>query len=135
MIVTESGGGDLPSELDPNDEGLVYGQKLPYVWGELERIAQQLGLTPLGAFAYRDPELFEEMGEEPPEQEEWHEPAEAHKTVTGLLRFFQEADAGRLGEFGLSADDHEDIVWDLSAYEAILRSASKDGDRLRIEVG
>ena len=136
-ISTRSGAGELPPELDPNGEGLIYGCNVSDYWDQLEAAAKELGIPSLRTFYYQDPEFFRELGKQPPVQKEWHTPEDGLKTVAALLEFLRRPDQPRV--CAIFGDDFPDenqkwVIWDLTAYEAILKTAVQQSDPFRIEI-
>jgi len=132
-ITTKSGACDLPPELDPMDEGLVYGNNVPGPWDSLASIAEELSLTPLTAFESPD----EEGDEEVEDSGVWHDPADGVRTVSGLLQFLRESSPERLKKYfdeQFIAQNLEFVIWDLRAYEVILTKAQQENDPFRIGI-
>jgi hypothetical protein len=135
-IATQGGAGELPPELDPNGEGLIYGCNVSDYWDPLESVAKELGIPSLRTFYFQDPGYFEEMGKPPPAQKEWHKPEDGLATVTALLGFLRQPNQERIRTLG-GEDFHENlewVIWDLVAYETILKTAVQQSDPFRIEI-
>jgi hypothetical protein len=137
-ITTQGGAGELPPELDPDGEGFIYGCNVSDYWDELDSLAWGLGIPSLRSFYFPDPELLAELGRQPPVQKEWHAPDDGLKTVAALLEFLRQPDQQRIREhFGsdFSEEDVKWVIWDLTAYERILKTALQQDDPFRIEIG
>jgi hypothetical protein len=125
-ITTKAGGGQLPRELDPDDEGFVYGGAVARVWGALHKLAAQLNVTPLKSFEWQDWENEEDDDAGP-----WYDSSEGLRTVTHLLDSLRQNAPQHLGP-NLTQQDLEAVIWDLRAYELILKEAQTRGDPFRI---
>ena len=139
MIETKSGKGELPSELDPKNEGLVYGLNLgdPSIFSSLNDLARELGVEPLGKFHYEDWDDFddEELEEfRPKNQTEWHKPADGLRAVEALVKLFRKPNRPQLAAAGIDEASIEGVLWDLSAYELILKQAKAEKDPFRITI-
>src|SRR5262245_52356168 len=118
IVTKEAGAHDIPSELDPDGEGFVYGGETPRCWGALNRIAEQLQLTPL--------KKFEWDGEDDDEEDTgpWHDPADGLRTVSGVLQFIRQSTPEQLKPHfneRFIQQNLEGVILDLRAYEIILR--------------
>jgi hypothetical protein len=123
-IVTKTGPKSLPKELDPkNHYGGVYGNSITECWDQLTPFAIQLGVSPLTAFTSR----------------QWSDPAPALAAVSALIQLLRQTDVARLrGRLNDRVLDHGNLEWvifDLTAYEAILKKAVADKDTFRFDVG
>ncbi len=130
-----SGHQDLPAEMDPKNEGLVYGQNLGQCDGldELDEIAVAASAKPLTSF-FDDSEMLgdderEEMGL-PPAEENWSPIADGIQTIGGLISSLEKMPSDRtIGRYPVEA-----ILWDLRAALAILKSAAPPDESFRFFV-
>lgn len=140
MIYTKQGGQELPSQLDPRGEGLLYGHALALAWDEVNQIAKEIGVPSLARFyydeseAYYDSEVCEQAGVAPPAVKEWHNPREGLQSVVALLGFFQSRKVHVSSPVNLSAEECSAIIWDLSAYRLVLECALKEHQPFHIEI-
>jgi hypothetical protein len=130
-----SGPQDIPAQMDPNNEGLVYGQNLGQCggWDELDEIAVAENVRPLTSFIddseMLDDDAREEMGL-PPAEENWSAIAEGIETIGALIAALEKRPAtATIGQYPAEA-----IIWDLSAAITILNSASPPDERFRFVV-
>ena len=129
IVTREAGAHDIPSELDPKGEGFVYGGETPRCWGTLNRIAEQLQLTPLKKFEW-DGEDDEEEDTGP-----WHDPSDGLRTVSGILEFIGQSTPEQLKPHfseKFIQQNLKGVIFDLRAYEIILREAQQQDDPFRI---
>ncbi|AFZ05339.1 hypothetical protein Osc7112_0752 [Oscillatoria nigro-viridis PCC 7112] len=144
----KSGLAELPLELDSKHEGYVYGQSFTRTWEILDIVAKLNGLQPLSSF-YAECDI----------QKQWYDSAVGLQTVSGLLNkyftiigcgtvTFLSSESKRLDceLSGLPQDEAilKDAIrskelfnyamWDLRAYELILRGAVENGECFRIVV-
>ncbi|MBE9103300.1 hypothetical protein [Vacuolonema iberomarrocanum] len=153
-----SGGGDAaPPELNPKQE-YVYGQDFHTTWSILDYIAELNGWQPLSNFCVSEDDEGN-LGEE------WYDPNVGLETVSGLLnkcfslmgqgavvflansseeyrKYYPEPDSAKLPKDeaflrrALRGDpSFSSALWDLRAYELILRRAVDSGERFHIYVG
>lgn len=140
MIHRQDGENKLPSELDPDGEGVLYGHALAKAWDEVNQIARAIAATSLQKFYYEeseadyDEELYEQLNMAPPDIKEWSDAGEALKTVKALLDFFRRPDRESQSPVNLPPDECDEIVWDLKAYRVILEQASRENQPIRIEI-
>jgi hypothetical protein len=131
----ESGHQDLPSELDPNNEGFVYGQNIGQCDGldQLDGIATEGGVEPLSNYLDDSEMLSEEELEEmglPPADENWNPIEDGLTTFQHLVTKLEKLPAGSLiGRYPV-----ESILWDLRAYIAILNNAKSPDELFRLIV-
>lgn len=138
-----SGLAQLPRELDPTDEGYVYGQSFTRTWEVLDLVAELNGWQPLSSFY-----------DESDSQKQWHDSAVGLQTVSGLLNkfitiigcgavTFLSNESNKLdGELHKLRQDEalrnqqlfNYAIWDLRVYELILRLTVENGERFRIIV-
>lgn len=126
IVTKEAGAREIPSELDPDGEGFVYGGETARFWGTLNRIAEQLQLTPL--------KKFEWDGEDNDDEEDtgpWHDPADGLRTVSGVLQFIRQSTPEQLRPH-FKEQNLEGVIFDLRAYEIILREAKQQADPFRV---
>lgn len=117
-------GGDasLPSWMDPEERGWVYGQGVAYSLKWLDDLARGIGAIPLRRFVGED--------------HEWFAPSDALGSVIALLlRVAQEEEGASVNYPGRRSVDRETLIFDLTAYFAILSAAHERGDRFRICIG
>lgn len=130
IVTKEAGAREIPTELDPDGEGFIYGSMTARCWGSLNRIAEQLQLSPL--------KKFEWNGEDDEEEDTgpWHDPADGVRTVSGVLRFIRQSTPEQLKPYFVNErfieEGLEGVIFDLRAYEIILREAQQQGDPFRI---
>jgi hypothetical protein len=121
-----SGIQDLPAEMDPNHEGLGYGQNIPMMYKRLDALAAKAGVRPITSYFYDSELLSEEDRAEfgmPPVDQKWAPVTEGLRTVSALV-------SGLTAE-GATAGE----LWDLEACEMILHSALESGEAFRFYVG
>ncbi len=137
MVVLEDAGyKQYPEELNPDCPGADYGNIVARLLKQLDAIATARGAEPLSSYLYTDPELLlplldDLVGEARANvarvldnQQEWHERAEALRTVTSLLEACEDGSSGdtfpelRLGE------RMEPVLWDLRALRAVLEEGA-----------
>ena len=123
--LSQSGHQDLPAEFDPKKSGLVYGQNLPKMMGELDALAAEAGVTPISSF-FDDSEMMddEERAEVglPPATPKWAPVEEGLRTVRALIAALSDAGAS------------EGKLWDLQVSEHILSRAANSGEKFRYTV-
>ena len=129
IVTKEAGVREIPTELDPEGEGFVYGGETARCWGTLNRIAEQLQLTPL--------KKFEWYGKDDDQRDTgpWHDPANGLRTVSGVLRFIRQSTPEQLKPHFNERFIEQNLEWvifDLRAYEIILRDAKEQSDPFRI---
>ena len=122
--LSDSGHQRLPRDLDPKNEGLVYGQNLPRMAHELDALAEELGVRPISAFLddadMIDDDEREELGL-PPAEPKWESVEDGLRTIRALIA-------------SLTADRRGDEeLWDLRVSERIL-STAKSGEKFRYNV-
>lgn len=140
----------LPSDLDPDEEGLTYGRTLEDCRACLTSAAQRLGVRPLHRFVSDESSLWDELEEEvmrtaederEAEQEllslldergEWHDAEDGLDSVRALIRHLEQNGAGNPVASGWRTSD---VLWDLRALEAILVEAHDRGRRFRLTNG
>ena len=130
----KSGFQDLPKELDPQDEGLVYGQNLGQCdgWDELDAICTSSGAKAISSYIYSS-EIEEEYFEEemPEELANWSSISDGIKTCEKLVSALE----SRSSTSGLGRYTAEDVLWDLRACLSILTKAEKRNEKFRIDLG
>src|SRR4051812_7194775 len=85
IVTREAGAREIPTELDPQGEGFVYGSMAARSWGSLNRISEQLQLVPLKKFEWDEEDDDEE------DTAPWHDPADGLRTVSGVLQFLRQS--------------------------------------------
>lgn len=131
----ESGHQDLPQELDPSGQGLVYGQNLGQCDGmdELDAIATHAGVEPLSNFLddseMLDDDEREEMGL-PPAEENWQPIGDGITTLEALIAEL----AKRPLDTTIGSYSTEAILWDLRASLAILKKAAPPDELFRFVI-
>jgi hypothetical protein len=130
-----SGHQNLPPEMDPNAEGLVYGQNLGQCDGldELDLIAVAAGAKPISSFM-DDSEMLDDKEREefglPPAEEKWSPIDDGIKTIEILIAELERgAGHSPIGKYPIYA-----ILWDLRAVLTILKSASPPDELFRFVV-
>ncbi len=109
----------LPQEMDPKQEGLIFGNALPAYDMLLDDLATTLGIRPFSSFVFEQNWDAEEESEP-----EWHSSAEALNTVSKLLSYIlAHPDVDK------SAEGAWWGIYDLRALEILLSDAAKDGIR------
>lgn len=132
----ESGHQDLPAEMDPEGQGLVYGQNLGQCDGleELDAIAAAAGVQPISSFLddseMLDEEEREELGLDPAE-ENWSPIEDGVATLERLIAELEQ----RPAESTIGRYPAEAILWDLRASLAILKQATPPDELFRFVVG
>lgn len=120
-VILETGGScNLPPEMDPKDEGLIFGVSLLAANMLLEDVAEDIGVTPLSAFMKEESYEDEESDDAPV----WYDPKQGLETVAKLLSYLlahPEVDKSPEGVYR--------VLWDLRALELILRDAVNENDR------
>lgn len=122
--LSKSGHQKLPPDLDPENQGLMYGKGLIAMSDELDALAAELGVRPISTFLDDSDMLDEEEREElglPPAEAKWAPVEDGLNTVRVLLAALTAA--GR--------SDEE--LWDLRVSERIL-SAAKSGEKFRYDI-
>ncbi len=123
--LSKSGQQALPAELDPKNEGLIYGSNLVKVHKELDALAKQAGVLPISTFfddsAMMSDEEREEMGL-PPAKPKWASIEDGLRTIDALVAKL-EADGAGL-----------DKLWDLKASQQILKNAIGSGEQFRFSL-
>ena len=135
IVTQKAGSRNLPPELDPKNEGFIYGAASPSCWGALNRICLQLRVPTLTNFEQH----YEEYGgdDEPKDAGAWHSPSEGIRTVSALLDFLRTATPMQLKPHfseKFIQDDLQWIVFDLRAYEIILHEAKEQNDPFQISI-
>jgi hypothetical protein len=131
----ESGHQDLPKEMDPNGDSLVYGQNIGQCNGieELDAIATAAGAEPLSSFLddsqMIDNEEREEMGM-PPAEEKWRPIEEGIHTLEALIAEVSK----RPAESPIGRYAAQRILWDLQASLMILKKAAPPDKLFRFVV-
>lgn len=126
---------DLPeAAFDGDGKGLARSIEV------LDRIADDLGLAPLGAFLGHFEDLPDDA-DEPATDEEgspdfgpeaWYDPADGLRSVAGLVRAI-ESDPGIAAGLERGPFTAADIIGELKELERGLRLAAEHGSRLRLE--
>jgi hypothetical protein len=125
-----SGHQDLPPEMDPKAERLVYGQSLGQCGGldELDSIAVAAGAEPISSFMDDSEMLDDEEREDlglPPAEENWSPIEDGLKTIELLIAKLEKRSAP-IGKYPVTA-----ILWDLRAALTILKNASPADELFR----
>jgi|GEM_PF-3037268 len=116
---------DLPAEMDPNREGLGYGQNIPQMYQRLDALAEAAGVPKITSFFYDAELLSADLREEfgmPPVDPRWMPVEQGVLTVRALIAALK-AERASDGE-----------LWDLQACERILQAAPS-GTMFRFWVG
>lgn len=139
----------LPSDLDPDEEGLTYGTALTDCRASLTTAAQRLGVRPLHRYQSDEDALWDELEEEvmrraederEAEQEilsmldergDWHDAEDGLDTVKALIQHLEQDAAEAPVANGCRT---RDVLWDLRALETILRDAQARGRRFRLSI-
>jgi hypothetical protein len=130
IVTKEAGAREIPTELDPDGDGFVYGSMTASCWGSLNRIADHLSVTPF--------KRFEWDGEDEDDDDTgpWHEPADGLRTVSAVLQFLRQSTPEQLKPYFVNErfikEGLEGVIFDLRAYEIILREAQDQSDPFRI---
>ena len=123
--LSDSGHQDIPSALDPDGEGLNYGQNVGQcgAWDELDKIAVDAGARPLTSYFYS-----EEMESD---DENWSPVADGLKTFNAILQSLEPRSKDEpFGRYTV-----EWISWDVQAYSSILKNSSSPDESFRLTVG
>jgi hypothetical protein len=124
---------DLPAEMNPRGEGLVYGRALPRAAGKLDALARELGVLPITTFFDDSGMLSDDeraMVGLPPAEEKWCDAHAGLRTVEALLSALAKDDPAYMA--GLL--NTTPVVWDLQAAQIILKRAVEDGQTFRFHV-
>ncbi|AFY71429.1 hypothetical protein Pse7367_3181 [Thalassoporum mexicanum PCC 7367] len=156
------GAASIPSEMDPDGQGFVYGNAVFSSLSTIDAIARERGLSPLGAFMFEDAMLFADVLEDAleadeksqsneeleqaiaakiqqvsnkPEQDRWYDPAECLATVR-KMRVYIHVDNHKEIEDRFFKDPQLAIalLWDLEAYERILAYAESQNTRFAFSI-
>jgi hypothetical protein len=135
IVTKEAGARELPAELDPKGEGLVYGGSATHCWGALNKIALQIHVAPLQTFEWEETFDESEDEDEPADTGPWHDPADGLRTVSGLLQFLRQGRPDQLKAHFTDEFIQQNLEWvifDLRAYEMILTEARTQNDPFRV---
>ncbi len=136
----------LPTTMDTEAEGLVYGTTVPQLLKQLDRITQDLGVAGLDRFIYKDTHGYKKLLQEAESegnavlasamraeidtlasQVRWHEPAVARQTIHSLKEFLA------TNPHILPGRDPQATakwtLWDLEAYDRILMDLEQQGGK------
>lgn len=127
----------LPTTMDTQAEGLVYGATVPQLLQQLDRITQKLGVERIDNFIYKDTKGYRRLLKEAESegnavlasamraeiatltaQPRWHEPTIARRTIHSLKEFLATNPHVLAGKD--SQDTAKWTLWDLEAYDRIL---------------
>ena len=135
-IVTRTVGvRNTPRELDPNDEGFVYGGPAASCWDALNQICFQLGVPALKNFQWQVEGSQKDIETE--YEGIWYNPAEGLQTVSAVLQVLRHSSHMQLTAHFTERfiEEHlEWIVFDLRAYEMILITAREQKDPFRLSI-
>jgi hypothetical protein len=110
------------AEVEPSGNGLNYGQVLPYLVDSLHSYCEALGVTPVSQFL----DSPADSGCEP----QWHDAAEGHRTFAALLtELIWRWDSDLPTELARAS-----VLWELRAFELVLRTAAERQERFYIDV-
>lgn len=132
-IKLKNGNGKIPKSHDP------YGDTYPYIREFLDKTAKALKERLPTTYEFQDPEFYSELfdGDMPPElakrletQKEWHDAAHGLKTFASLLSHFRAIDE----EIDPGGNDRRSLIYELEAFQIILKAAAKKKDSFRIEI-
>ncbi len=134
----------LPATMDPEDRGLVYGTTVPQLLNQLDRITQELGVSRIDDFIYKDTKAFSRLLKEAESegnavlasamraeiatldaQQRWHEPTIARQTISSLKEFLATNPQVLPGKNPQNTADL--TLWDLEAYDRILADVQAQG--------
>ena len=140
----------LPPDLDPDDEGRVYGSAITTCRDALTGVAQRLGVRPLHRFASTESDLWDELAEEVMarsederdaeaeiqqllnERGDWHDAEDGLHTVRSLIAHFESASPREIVCGAVAAGD---LLFDLRAVELILAAAADRERGFRLAIG
>jgi hypothetical protein len=134
----------LPSTMDTQAEGLVYGTTVPQLLKQLDRITKDLGVAAIDNFIYKDTKGYSKLLKEAESegnavlasamraeidalaaQPRWHEPTSARQTIHSLKEFIT------TNAHVLPGRDPQATawwtLWDLEAYDRILSDLEHQG--------
>jgi hypothetical protein len=134
----------LPTAMDSQAEGLVYGTTVPQLLKQLDRITQKLGVEGIDNFIYKDTTGYSKLLKEAESegnavlasamraeiatlaaQPRWHEPSSARQTIHSLKEFLV------TNPHTLPGRDPQATakwtLWDLEAYDCILADIETQG--------
>ena len=134
----------LPSTMDAQAEGLVYGTTVPQLLRQLDRISHNLGIDKLDNFIYKDTTGYSRLLKEAEsegnavlasamraeiatvaDRPRWHEPSRARRTIQSLKEFIA-TDRDTLPGKDPQATAKW-TLWDLEAYDRILTDLEDRG--------
>jgi hypothetical protein len=134
----------LPSTMDTQSEGLVYGTTVPQLLKQLDRISHKLGVDKLDNFIYKDTTGYSRLLKEAEsegnavlasamraeiavatDRPRWHEPSRARRTIHSLKEFIA-TDRDTLPGKDPQATAKW-TLWDLEAYDRILSDLEERG--------
>ena len=134
----------LPTTMDSQAEGLVYGTTVPQLLKQLDRITHELGVEKIDNYIYKDTTGYSKLLEEAESegnavlasamraeidtlaaQPRWHEPNLARQTIHSLKEFLA------TNPHILPGRDPQATakwtLWDLEAYDRILTDLEHQG--------
>ena len=123
--LSDSGHQDIPSDLDPDGEGLSYGQNVGQcgAWDELDKIAVNAGARALTSYFFS-----EEMESD---DENWSPVVDGVRTFDVILQSLEPRSKDEpFGRYTV-----EWIAWDVRAYLSILKKSLSPDERFRLSVG
>jgi hypothetical protein len=134
----------LPTAMDSQSEGLVYGTTVPQLLNQLDRIAKELGVDRIDNFIYKDPTGYRKLLKEAESegnavlasamraeiatlaaQPRWHEPSVARQTIRSLKEFLATSPHILPGRDPQATAKW--TLWDLEAYDSILADLENQG--------
>jgi hypothetical protein len=134
----------LPTAMDTEAEGLVYGTTVPQLLRQLDRITENLGVEGIDNFIHKDTRGYSLLLQEAEaegnavlasamraeiatlaQQPRWHEPTAARQTISSLKEFLA------TNPHILPGQDPQTTakwtLWDLEAYDLILSDLEDQG--------
>ena len=123
-VELKSGFASLPDAFDPEAEGLVYGQTVPYAFDWLEAAANESAVAPLSDFL-KKPDDHDHY-----RIDDWFDADAALPTVRGLIAYVRRNAPDPLVD-GRSAVELDDLIWDLEVFASILEGAAASKEPFR----
>ncbi len=134
----------LPTTMDTQVEGLVYGTTVPQLLKQLDQITQALGVEGIENFIYKDTKGYSQLLKEAESegnavlasamraeiatlsaQPRWHDPAIAKQTIHSLKDFLATNPHVLPGRDPQATANW--TLWDLEAYDRILTDLETQG--------
>jgi hypothetical protein len=120
---------ELPAELRAN--GSTYGRNVARHFEWLDRVCREIQCRPIGSFLVDQQDVDLTMDGDLVDAGPWFEASEAIPTVEALIRHLT-ARTSHPRLAALQGVGVEHLLWDLAAYEILLRRAQASGRRFRI---